>query len=204
MRTKGVLLSSALVCLVAGSANANGENYSKALSWNCSGCHGPDGVSAGPTVPSIAGMDPRYFFTLMRGFKLDERYSTIMSRIAKGYGNAELRAMGEYFAASAWENADATASIEALEAGRAIHDELCAECHDDEGRFQDKEVPRLAGQWPDYLLSQLIDYQNAAIQMPQPDKMKERLTDLSLEDLKAVSSFYGSVGDNGGESDASR
>ena len=204
MKTKGVLLSFALVSLLASAVTAQADNYSKALSWNCSACHGPDGVSAGPAVPSIAAMDPRYFFTVMRGFKLDERYSTIMSRIAKGYRNAELREMGEYFAASTWTDAGASTSQQQIEAGRAIHDDLCAECHEDEGRYQDKEIPRLAGQWPAYLLSQLIDYQNADLRMPQPDKMKNRLTDLSLDDLQAVSSFYGRMGNDGKPSDAAR
>jgi sulfide dehydrogenase cytochrome subunit len=127
-----------------------------------------------------------------------------MSRIAKGYRNAELREMGEYFAASTWTDAGASTSQQQIEAGRAIHDDLCAECHEDEGRYQDKEIPRLAGQWPAYLLSQLIDYQNADLRMPQPDKMKNRLTDLSLDDLQAVSSFYGRMGNDGKPSDAAR
>jgi sulfide dehydrogenase cytochrome subunit len=176
---------------------AQADDFSEALSWNCSGCHGADGVSAGDSVPSIAGMDPRYFFTVMRGFKLDERYSTIMGRIARGYRTSEIRAMARFFSARDWVDAPVSASAqqsdELADAGRAIHDELCAECHEDDGRYQDKEIPRLAGQWPRYLLVQLIDYQQGEVRMPQPDKMRERLSDLDRADLEALSDFYAQV-----------
>ena len=191
------ILRAAVAMLVLGLAlTANAAEHSTALSWNCSGCHGPNGNSLGPSVPSIAGMDERYFFTVMRNFKLDERDSTIMGRLAKGYRLGEIREMASYFAGSAWINAGATVSDELFAAGNAVHDEHCAECHEDGGRYQDKEVPRLAGQWPDYLMLQLLDYQRAEMKMPQPDKMRERLRDLTAEDLAAVSAFYGRVDDD--------
>jgi sulfide dehydrogenase cytochrome subunit len=184
------------VCVLNLSVAAVAAEFSIALSWNCAGCHGPAGHSVGPTVPSIGGMDERYFFSVMRNFKLDERDSTIMGRLAKGYRLAEIREMAKYFAGSGWGNAGVTVSDELFASGQAVHDEHCAECHEDGGRFQDKEVPRLAGQWPDYLLLQLRDYQRAELNMPQPDKMRERLRDLTPDDLAAVSAFYGGVDDD--------
>jgi sulfide dehydrogenase cytochrome subunit len=171
---------------------AAGE-YSSALAWNCNGCHGPSGVSQGLMVPSIAGMNARYFFKVMRDFKQQERFSTVMGRISAGYQVRELRIMADYFAAAPWVNAPVESDPDAFLAGQAIHDEQCAECHEDAGRYQDKEIPRLAGQWPDYLLQQMIDYRDDNVKMPQPDKMKRRVADLSLAELAALSSFYGQV-----------
>jgi sulfide dehydrogenase cytochrome subunit len=173
-------------------AGAN-EDPSPALSWNCGGCHGPAGISAGPTLPSIAGMDPRYFMALMRRFASDERWSTVMGRIARGYDTLELRSMALYFADQTWAPAKVPAEPAQIELGAAIHEEHCVECHDDDGRFQDKEIPRLAGQWPAYLLMQLLDYRSERVPMPQPDKMRERLADLSDADLTALSAFYGQI-----------
>jgi sulfide dehydrogenase cytochrome subunit len=171
---------------------AAGE-YSSALAWNCNGCHGPGGVSRGLMVPSIAGMNPRYFFKVMRDFKQGERFSTVMERISAGYRVRELRVMADYFAEVPWESAPIEADGDAFLAGQAIHDELCAECHEDAGRYQDKEIPRLAGQWPAYLLQQMIDYRDGKVAMPQPDKMKRRVAELSRAELAALSSFYGQV-----------
>ena len=91
----------AVSCLPAAETSA-AEASSPALSWNCAGCHGPDGVSAGPTLPSIAGMDPRYFIALMRDFGSDKRWSTVMGRIARGYDSLELRTLALYFANRDW------------------------------------------------------------------------------------------------------
>lgn len=170
-----------------------GAEWSPALSWNCNGCHGPSGVSSGQSIPSIAGLDKRYFFKVMRDLKSNDRESTIMGRIARGYKTAELRRMAEHFSSNDWVDAKATASEEQFLAGQVIHDELCVECHEDAGRYQDKEIPRLAGQWPAYLFYQLLDYQSDQLKMPQPDKMRDRVRELSKNDLEAVSRFYGRV-----------
>jgi sulfide dehydrogenase cytochrome subunit len=168
---------------------------SPALSWNCNGCHGFDGVSEGPLVPSIAGMNARLFFYMMRGFQLDERPSTIMGRIAKGYRVKELRAMASYFERRPWRAASATAPVPAFDHERAVdlHDRLCAECHDDQGRFQDKEIPRLAGQWPAYLGMMLTDYRDADSTLPQPEKMRDRIKDLTDEEINLLSLYYAQV-----------
>jgi sulfide dehydrogenase cytochrome subunit len=144
-------------------------------------------------VPSIAGMDPRYFMHLMQDFKQGERYSTIMGRIAGGYGLLELREMARFFADREWIPARVAAEADLVATGETIHEEHCAECHEDAGRYQDKEIPRLAGQWPAYLLAQLLDYQTEHVPMPQPDKMRNRLAKLSDAELAAVSAYYGQV-----------
>ena len=195
MKAKCFSSALSLVCMLTASNAAHAERSSQALSWNCNGCHGPAGVSGGPAVPSIAGIHQRYFFKVMRDFKLDERNSTIMGRIARGYRTAEFREMAEHFSANTWVSAQAVVSDEQFLAGKAIHDEHCAECHEDAGRYQDKEIPRLAGQWPSYLLYQLVDYQQDHVKMPQPDKMRERVKKLTREDLEAVCGFYGRIDD---------
>lgn len=183
----------AIACCASTTEALAAEEPSPALTWNCAGCHGPDGVSTGSTMPSIAGMDPRYFIALMRRFSADERWSTVMGRIARGYDSLELRAMALYFAEREWVPAGVSADADLVDAGAAIHEEHCVECHDEDGRYQDKEIPRLAGQWPQYLFMQLLDYRSERVPMPQPDKMRERLEGLSDHDLAAVSAYYGQV-----------
>ncbi len=195
MNTERFSSALGLVCILTAGTTAHAENFSQALSWNCNGCHGPAGASAGQAIPGIAGIHPRYFFKVMRDFKLDERQATIMGRIARGYRTAELREMAKHFSANTWTSAKTIAPEGQFLAGKAVHDEHCVECHEDAGRYQDKEIPRLAGQWPSYLLYQLADYQQNHAKMPQPDKMRERVKKLTREDLEAVCGFYGQVDD---------
>ncbi|MEN8251211.1 MAG: c-type cytochrome [Bacteroidota bacterium] len=162
------------------------------LSLNCNACHGPNGVSAGSSIPSIAGLNPRYFMRTMTNFKKGERFSTIMERIALGYNASDLLKMSKYFSALEWANTLAKLDGEKVRRGNKIHDELCEECHSENGQFQDHEVPRISGQAVNYLYMQMIDYSSKNDFMPQPGKMKEQLETLTDEDLKALSHFYAS------------
>jgi sulfide dehydrogenase cytochrome subunit len=194
MRAKRQVLIVGLVSTLSGATAAGTNSSSLALAWNCNGCHGPEGASAGRFIPSIAGMHPRYLFTAMRNYKLDDRFSTIMGRVAKGYSVAELRSMAAYYSEQDWCNAAVEVNEKQFADGRVVHEEQCAECHEDAGHYQDKEIPRLAGQWPEYLLHQMLDYQNPDLKMPQPEKMQRRMAGLTREDLHALSVFYANAG----------
>jgi sulfide dehydrogenase cytochrome subunit len=66
------------------------------LSLSCSSCHGTDGKSVG-IIPSISGKTTEYLETALKAFKSGARYSTVMSRHAKGYTDEEIRLIAEYF-----------------------------------------------------------------------------------------------------------
>ena len=72
------------------------------LGSGCTGCHGPDGISVGAAIPSIAGLDKIYLARVMVQFKNGERPSTIMGRIARGYTDSELRTMAKHFGGLPW------------------------------------------------------------------------------------------------------
>ncbi len=185
-------LALSLLMALSQAPNAAADVDAELLSLNCNGCHGPDGISSGRSIPSIAGLNFRYFMRTMLKFRKGERASTIMDRIAQGYKISELRKISRYFAARDWGNSGTEIDDDKARRGQEIHDELCEECHEKNGRHQDKDIARISGQAPDYLYLQLLDYHAGMQAMPQPDKMKERLETLKAEDLEALSHFYGS------------
>ncbi|WP_455208836.1 c-type cytochrome [Kaarinaea lacus] len=67
------------------------------LSITCNGCHGPDGKSTG-AIPSIGGKSADYIEKALLDFRDDKRPSTVMQRHAKGYSDAEIKLIAEYFA----------------------------------------------------------------------------------------------------------
>jgi cytochrome subunit of sulfide dehydrogenase len=72
----------------------------RALAANCAACHGTNGKSAaGSVVPGLAGRDPEYFITQMANFKNGTRQATLMHQISKGYTDAEIKVLADYFAA---------------------------------------------------------------------------------------------------------
>jgi sulfide dehydrogenase cytochrome subunit len=74
-----------------------------------------------------------------------------------------------------------------------LHKRFCAECHEDSGRYQDKDVPRIAGQRHNYLQTQLKLYYERKEELPQPSEMAEKLAEIAKDDLPALSAFYSTV-----------
>jgi cytochrome c553 len=65
----------------------------------CAMCHGTNGrTAANSPVASLAGRPKAEFVQSMTQFKAGQRPATIMHQIAKGYSDAEIAALAEYFA----------------------------------------------------------------------------------------------------------
>ena len=156
----------------------------------CDGCHGTDGISRAEHVPTIRGLNVQYFYGAMQGFKRDQRTGMVMGRIAKGYKTGQLQRMALHYGTQPWAGQPRTDSDPVLaEKGRNLYQDWCEKCHKDNGRFQDKDTPPLAGQAKGYLINQMHDYRRADPSMPQPALMQERLEKLSDDDLLALAEF---------------
>jgi len=65
----------------------------------CGGCHGTQGVlKTDRTFMPLATLTAEEFTHTMLEFRNGTRPNTLMGSIALGYSEAEIRAMGEYFA----------------------------------------------------------------------------------------------------------
>ena len=64
---------------------------------NCANCHGTNGIARG-AMPSLAGQKKEYIAEQMRAFRDGKRPATLMHQIAKGYTDAQVEAVAEFFA----------------------------------------------------------------------------------------------------------
>jgi sulfide dehydrogenase cytochrome subunit len=158
----------------------------------CAGCHGTDGVSHSSHMPTIQGLNFQYFYATMRAYKKDQRPSTIMGRIAKGYRSSKLQRMALHFGRKPWTGVRGDFDKELAKRGELLHDEYCEECHEDNGHYQDRDTPPIAGQAKGYLVYQMIDYREDSEDLPRPPLMQSRLEKLSDDDLVALAEFYAS------------
>lgn len=62
----------------------------------CSGCHGTDGASLG-AMPAFVTKGADELKKLLRDYRSGAREATVMDRIVKGYSEAQLDAMVDYF-----------------------------------------------------------------------------------------------------------
>lgn len=64
---------------------------------NCFNCHGTEGKAVS-AIPTIAGRDRAYLEEALKAFKAGTKQATIMTQLAKGYTDAELAILADYFA----------------------------------------------------------------------------------------------------------
>ncbi len=163
------------------------------LANTCAGCHGTNGQSAGDSMPSLAGLDERYFYKTMKDFQSGARPSTIMGRLAKGYSDNEMKGMADFFAGQPWFNAKVEVDKKLAAEGKKLHMDHCESCHEQGGTVSgNKDTPRIAGQWRPYLLNLLTDLHTIGRSSTQPIKMRQRIQKLSQEELEALSHYYAS------------
>jgi sulfide dehydrogenase cytochrome subunit len=63
---------------------------------SCSGCHAA-GASVATPVPRIAGRSAAEIAAQMQAFKTGQMPSTVMGRIARGFTDAEVEAIAEWY-----------------------------------------------------------------------------------------------------------
>jgi len=75
------------------------EKGVESMAASCASCHGTRGKPvSGSAVASLAGRPKDELVQVMNQFRSGQRPATIMHQIAKGYGDAEIAALADYFA----------------------------------------------------------------------------------------------------------
>ncbi len=69
------------------------------MAHSCAACHGTQGRLGDESFMPLAGMPQGQFVRSMVDFRQDKRPATLMGIVAKGFTDAEINAMGSYFAA---------------------------------------------------------------------------------------------------------
>ena len=128
----------------------------------CAACHGPDGNSATPANPNLAGQHADYITLQLAHFKAGVRANAIMQGMAANLSDDDMRALGVYF--SQQKPKGLTAKDPALvQVAQKIYrggDQVtglpaCAACHSPTGAGIPKNYPRVAGQYAEYTYAQL-------------------------------------------------
>jgi sulfide dehydrogenase cytochrome subunit len=164
------------------------------LSYACAGCHGMNGASTGDAIPSIAGLSSTYLVYAMNAYKYDERESTVMGRIAKGYTEDQFELMGEFFAEQeVYKNR--AQSFDAVKAakGKKLHDKYCSRCHTEGGAVAEDDAGQLLGNAKLFLKYSLADFHDGSL--AQGRKMKKKIKKMLKRDKDAfdlIVNYYAS------------
>jgi cytochrome c553 len=151
----------------------------------CVACHGPDGNSQAGTFPILAGQTSRYLYFQLRDFKSGARKDPIMSPIAQQLSKEDMQKLAQYFSEKKAKPIAFKADNARAAAGRKVSDlALCPMCH--LGGFSGQnEIPKVAGQYPEYVIKQLKDFRakNRTNDAGNMTAYAGNLTDEEIENL---------------------
>ncbi len=121
----------------------------------CAACHGADGNSAAGQFPVLAGQTARYLYLQLKDFKEGRRSEPTMAPIVAKLSTKDMLDLAEYFAAQKPKPIVFKADAARVARGKKKAEEvLCTMCHLGEFSGQN-EIPRVAGQHPEYVIKQL-------------------------------------------------
>lgn len=96
---KKMILAAGCVALLAGGfANAANPAAGKEKAKTCAACHGPDGNSAAPDFPRLAGQHYDYLVKALSDYKSGERKNAIMAPQAANLSKRDIEDLAAYFA----------------------------------------------------------------------------------------------------------
>jgi cytochrome c553 len=182
---------------VSGGAGAQSDDAKMAATREkaqvCFGCHGPNGNSQSPDYPILAGQSWRYIYIELKDFKEGRRSDPQMSLEAAKLSRDDMIELGNFFAAQKQAPIKFTADPAKVDAGRKTSDAvLCPMCHLG-GFVGQNEIPRVAGQWPQYVKKQLSDFK-AKRRTNDAGNMTSVAHTLSDADIENLSQYIANLG----------
>lgn len=160
---KGAIFAVGLtVALVPSTGNAQDSAKGvEAKAQICATCHGDKGVPVDKTIPVIWGQQAGYLYLQLRDFQSGARKNPLMAPIVKTLTRDDMMALAEYFSKKQWPSLGQPRAPSDIvtEAERANGSIGCTGCH--QGNYQGAGTqPRLAGQWREYLASQMLAFRD--------------------------------------------
>ena len=146
----------AMVGLAAAVAPACAADDIAAKAQTCDACHGQNGLPIEPkTIPIIWGQQPSYLMKQLRDYRNGERDNPIMTPIAKGLAEGELRPLAAHFASKTWPAKTGLAQPAAAAAASPPNGiAQCQPCHQP-NFVGGPPAPRLAGLSYEYLVASM-------------------------------------------------
>lgn len=198
MRYQVVTTLAFLVFAASGvnAAPAGDAEAGKSKAQACAGCHGPDGNSASPNFPKLAGQHASYTYKQLMDFKKGNRTNAIMSAQVSGLSEQDMADLAAFYAEQEIQlgkadEAKVTRGENIYRGGIAEKNvSACMACHGPAGTGNPPAVfPSLSGQHPDYVASTLKAFRSGDRHNDAGMMMRavvERMTD---EEIAAVASY---------------
>lgn len=170
----------------------------------CMDCHGENGVSLEPDMPTIAGASAVFIEETFSAYKYDMRYTvkskyrlgdtsrkpTDMKEIGEKLSDEQIQQAAEFFAKLPFVAAKQEFDAALVEKGKTIHDMSCEKCHRDGGTSPVDDAGILAGQWTPYLRNSVKYIINDSRDIDE--NMSRKVKKLTPDEWEALFNYYAS------------
>lgn len=86
------------ILIISLSIYLNSKSYSNNIAMPCYGCHMNNNQLESTSIPSIHGLEKKYFIQAFSEYQNNKRNNYLMQIISKGYTNKQIKELAEYFA----------------------------------------------------------------------------------------------------------
>lgn len=175
------------------SADKGGDaGAGKSVAAACAACHGNSGTSVNPEWPNLAGQNDVYLLNSLKAFKSEARKNDMMSPMAAGLSDADMRNVAAYFSKN-------SCSVTGGDKDKAVLGKTkaavagCAACHSSGGLNKPgkdgisgaQAWPNLAGQNAGYLAIALKSFQDGSRNHPTMTSVAKTLSASDIDNLAA-------------------
>jgi cytochrome c553 len=188
VRQLAAILVAALPVFNVPGARAVDATAAKQKAAPCAACHGPEGNSTNPAIPSIAGQPKQFIVTQLFMFREGNRKDPQMSPMAAPLSNADMNELAGYFSMQKHAAPAKALPADKATAGRAVTEKYnCTQCHGPQLLGQ-QHIPRLAGQQVQYLKTQLRGFK-ASTRFDMDGQMTSAAQVLTAQDIELLGDY---------------
>jgi cytochrome c553 len=173
---------------------ARGEALAKEK--KCYKCHGDNGVSEDPEDVNIAGMQPSYSYKQLKDYQDKKRDSRNMYKQVRDLDDQQMADLAAWFSMlqplppAADRNMDPAVLSLVYEGDPARLLKACSSCHGRRGQGGQFDSPRLTGQYPEYFIDTLTEFQEGDRSNDIYARMRTIAQLLTEEEIEALAGYY--------------
>ena len=183
--------------LLSAADPARGEALAKEK--KCSKCHGDNGVSEDPEDINIAGMQPSYSYKQLKDYQDEKRDSRTMYKQVRDLDDRQMADLAAWFALqqplppAADRNMDPAVLSLVYEGDPTRLLKACSSCHGQRGQGGQFDSPRLTGQYPEYFIFTLTEFQEGDRSNDVYARMRTVAEALTEEEIEGLAAYYGAA-----------
>lgn len=169
--------------------------------WACANCHGEAGLGSGST-PALAGLAEGYVAKQLHDFQEVTRIDDTMVYVAQNLTSDDIEMVAFFYSALDMVTDKTPLNISgSMDRGKALtmvgdwKNDIpsCSSCHGLNLEGVDEIFPRLAGQQPEYIISQLAAWKGGS-RFNSPQSLMDDISGRMDEyDMRAVAQFLGAM-----------